>query len=388
MNQRKIPLSVPNLHMEIADNIREAIETGWITEGKFLTEFEEKFAKYTKSKYAKGVQSGTAGLHLALLTLGVKPGDEIIVPTLTFIAAVNPVTYIGAHPIFMDCDDSLNMDPKKLKKFLEEECINQEGQLINKKTNRPIKGIVLVHVFGNPADLDTIKAIADEYGLFILEDATEALGSWYTEGNFAHKHCGTIGDIGVFSFNANKIATTGGGGMVVSNNKKFIDRIGFLSTQAKSDPWRFKHDEIGYNYRLTNIAAAVGISQLNHIEAFVKTKTENYEHYKNELSKDGLNMVNFSQGTRPNYWFYSLIVEKNVFGLSNEELMLKLNDLGIQTRPIWGLIHKQKPYLKSQSYLIEKAEDYANLVLNLPCSTNLNSEDVDYVIEKIRSLRK
>ncbi|HHT25254.1 MAG TPA: LegC family aminotransferase [Clostridiaceae bacterium] len=385
MSSKRIPLSIPNLHIEIADNIREAIETGWITEGKFLTDFERKFADYTKAKYAKAVQSGTAGLHLSLLTLGVEPDDEVIVPTLTFIAAVNPVSYCRAHPVFMDCDDSLNMDPKKLRRFLKEECVRRGENLINKKTNRVVRGIVIVHVFGNPIDMFTIKEIADEFGLFILEDATEALGSWYTEGVNKNKHCGTIGDIGVFSFNANKIATTGGGGMVISNNQEHTDQVAFLSTQAKSDPWRFRHDEIGYNYRMTNIAAAVGISQLNHIEEFVETKTRNYQLYKKELAKDNLQLIDFNNGTRPNYWFYSLIVDKNEFGLSNEELMLALNDIGIQTRPIWGLIHKQKPYLKAEAYQIEKAQIYADLVLNLPCSTNLSSEDVMHVVNAIRN---
>lgn len=388
MSEKRIPLSVPNLHIEIADNLRVAIETNWIAEGKFLTEFEKDIVSYTKAKYAKAVQSGTAGLHLSLLALGVEPGDEVIVPTLTFIAAVNPVRYCMAEPIFMDCDDTLNMDPIKLRKFLVEECETINHQVINKKTRRRIKGIVVVHVFGNPADLESIKSIADEFGLFILEDATEALGSWYTEGKYANQHCGTIGDIGVFSFNANKIATTGGGGMVISNHSEYTDRVGFLSTQAKNDPWRFRHDEIGYNYRMTNVSAALGISQLAHIEEFVETKIRNYQIYKNELAKDHLRLMDFNEGTRSNHWFYSLLVHQDEYGLSNEELMLKLHEVGIQTRPIWGLIHQQKPYQHSQAYQIEKACDYVKTVLNLPCSTNLPEEDVHYVISKIREFKK
>ena len=257
MEKRRIPLSVPNLDLDILPMIKNTIETGWVSSGgKFIAEFENEIKKYVKADYVFGVQSGTAGLHLSLLALGLKADEEVIAPTLTFIAAVNPISYLNAYPVFIDCDDSLNIDPKKIKDFLENECTYQDGIVTNKKTNRRVKGIVVVHVFGNPADMEAIMNIAKDYNLFVLEDASEALGSYYTSGIYSGKYCGTIGDMGVFSFNANKIITTGGGGMIVSSNKKLLDYASFLAVQAKTDPLRFIHDEIGFNYRLTNISAA------------------------------------------------------------------------------------------------------------------------------------
>lgn len=389
MEKRNIPLSVPNLDLDILPYIRETIETGWVsTGGRFITEFEEKVRAFIDADFTRGVQSGTAGLHLSLLALGLQPGDEVIVPTLTFIAAVNPVHYTHAYPVFMDCADDLNIDPLKLRSFLEEECTFENDIVVNKKSGRKIKGIVVVHVFGNPADMEAIMQIAEEYKLFVLEDASEALGSRYTEGKYAGKHCGTIGDLGVLSFNANKILTTGGGGMIISPTEELADKISFLATQAKTDPWRFIHDEVGFNYRMTNIAAAFGISQIDKIEQFLTTKSNNYFRYKSVFHEHGLKILDFNEGTDPNYWFYSLMIDENEFGMNKEDLMLKLMDYGIQTRPIWGLIHQQKPYLEHQSYQIEKALYYADKVLNIPCSTNLTTDDLDFVAATILSLQK
>jgi len=273
MDHNPIPLSVPNLSLDIMENIKETIETGWVsTGGRFITEFEEKTARYVGVKRAISCQSGTAGLHLALKVLGIEPEDEVIVPTVTFIAAVNPVKYMGAEPIFMDCDDTLDMDMDKLEEFLENECDFIDGKVINKKTKRQIKAITIVHVFGNPANMEKLIRIKEKYNLKVIEDSTEALGSYYLEGKYKGKYCGTIGDIGVYSFNANKIITTGGGGMVVSNNQELLDKVAYLAVQAKTDPLYFVHDEVGYNYRMTNIQAAFGTDQIDRLESFIETK--------------------------------------------------------------------------------------------------------------------
>jgi len=272
-----INLSVPNLSMDILDNLKECLESGWVsTGGRFIPEFESKVKKYMKVQNAAGVQSGTAGLHMALRVLGVEAGEEVIAPTLTFVAAVNPIVYQGATPVFIDCDDSLCMDSIKLEKFCKEECNFIDGVLINKKTNKKIKVLVVVHVFGNMTDMEKIMDIAKKYKLKVLEDATEALGTYYTDGKYKGKYAGTIGDIGVLSFNANKIITTGGGGMVVGNNKELVEKVRFLSSQAKKDPLYFIHDEIGYNYRMLNLQAALGTSQIDELESFIETKTKNY----------------------------------------------------------------------------------------------------------------
>ncbi|GLI51890.1 aminotransferase DegT [Tepidanaerobacter syntrophicus] len=386
MDHNPIPLSVPNLSLDIMENIKETIETGWVsTGGRFITEFEEKTAKYVGVKRAVSCQSGTAGLHLALKVLGIEPEDEVIVPTVTFIAAVNPVKYMGAEPIFMDCDDTLDMDMNKLEEFLENECDYIDGKVINKKSKRQIKAIVIVHVFGNPADIEKLIRIKEKYNLKVIEDSTEALGSYYLEGKYKGKYCGTIGDIGVYSFNANKIITTGGGGMIVSNNQELLDKAAYLAVQAKTDPLYFVHDEVGYNYRMTNIQAAFGTDQIDRLESFIETKIRNYNLYKKAIENiEGLELLPFREDTRSNHWFYSVIVDKDKYGIDRDELLRKLNNDNIQTRPLWSLIHKQKPYLNNQSYKIEKAEFYEKNLINLPCSSNLSKEEVGVVVEKLR----
>ncbi len=380
-----IPLSVPNLSLDILENIKETIETGWVsTGGRFIKEFEEKIAKYVGVEKAVSCQSGTAGLHLALRVLGIEPGDEVIVPTVTFIAAVNPVKYMGAEPVFMDCDETLNMDMDELEEFLENECHFIGGKVINKKTNRIIKAIIVVHVFGNPANIEKLMEIKEKYNLKVVEDATEALGSYYLEGKYAGRFCGTIGDIGVYSFNANKIITTGGGGMVVSHNRELLNKVEFLSVQAKTDPLYFIHDEVGYNYRMTNIQAAFGVNQIDRLEGFIETKIRNYNLYKEAIENiEGLTLLPFRSDTRANHWFYSVIVDKEKYGMDRDELLRKLNDDNIQTRPLWGLIHKQKPYFKNQAYKIEKAYYYEKNLINVPCSSNLIEEDVEVVVERL-----
>lgn len=389
LNSKTIPLSIPNLSLDILENVKETIETGWVsTGGRFIKEFEEKIAKYVGVERAVSTQSGTAGLHLALNVLGVEAGDEVIVPTLTFIAAVNPVRYLGAEPVFMDCDDTLGMDMEKLEEFLANECNYIDGKVTNKKTGKTIKAIVAVHVFGNPLIMDKLMDIKEKYNLKLIEDATEALGSYYKEGRYAGKHCGTIGDIGVYSFNANKIITTGGGGMVVSNDQKLLDRVNFLGVQAKTDQLYFLHDEVGYNYRMTNIQAAYGTDQIDRLEGFIETKIRNYNLYKEAIKEiDGLTFLPFREDTRSNHWFYSIIVDKEKYGMDRDELLRKLNENNIQTRPLWGLIHKQRPYLNNQGYRIDKAYFYEENLINVPCSTNLTEEEVQVVIDMIRSLK-
>ncbi|MGL5149163.1 MAG: LegC family aminotransferase [Clostridium sp.] len=386
-----IPLSIPNLVVEpILQNLKECLESGWVsTGGRFITEFETKIAKYVGVKEAVGVQSGTAGLHTALRVMGVESGEEVIAPTLTFIAAVNPITYLGAKPIFIDCDDTLCMDPEKIEEFCKNECEMRDGVLHNKSTNAKIKVLVVVHVFGNIANMERIMDIAKTYNLKVLEDATEALGSYYTAGKFAGKFAGTIGDAGIYSFNANKIITTGGGGMVVSNDKEFLDRVRFLSVQAKTDPLYFIHDEIGYNYRMLNLQAALGTHQIDQLEKFIDTKIKNYNLYKEAIEKiEGLTLLPFESNQRANHWFYSVIVDAEKYGLNKDELLKELVNVNIQTRPIWGLIHEQKPYINEIAYKMEKSIWYHDRILNIPCSSNLTEEDAKIVIEKLKELKK
>ncbi|WP_194190934.1 LegC family aminotransferase [Clostridium chrysemydis] len=383
-----IPLSVPNLKGNEKKYVLDAIEKEWVsTGGDYINKFEDNIAKYVNVPLAVSCQSGTSGIHLSLIEAGVKSGCEVIVPTLTFIAAVNPVKYLNAEPIFMDCDDSLTLDPIKLKEFLENECIFDGKILINKHSKKEIKAIVVVHIFGNLANMEKIMELSKKYNLKVIEDATEALGSKFTFGKYKGKHAGTIGDFGIYSFNGNKIITTGGGGMIVSNDLEKLNHIKYLSTQAKDDTLHYVHNEIGYNYRMTNIQAAIGLAQLEELDSLIKTKKENYLRYKKEIEKiDKLSLIDFSKEIEPNYWFYGLNVEKSKYDVDMWIKLLQENN--IQTRPIWGLIHEQLPYKDNYSYKIEKAKYYVKNIINIPCSSNLKSEEVDFVLEKLNQIEE
>lgn len=380
-----IPLSVPNLKGNELKYVTEAITSEWVsTAGPFIREFENRIAAYTGASGAVACQNGTSGLHTALALSGITSGDEVIVPTLTFIAAVNPVKYLGAEPVFMDCDDSLSIDAIKLAEFCQQSCDYIAGKLINKLTKRQIKAIVVVHIFGNMANMEGILSVARQYSLKVIEDATEAIGTYYTKGLYAGLYAGTIGDIGVYSFNGNKIMTTGGGGMIVSKDKQILQKARHLTTQAKSDELYYIHDEIGYNYRMTNLQAALGLAQFEQLENFIQTKKRNYDEYK-KLIQDisGLSLLSFRQDIRPNYWFYALNIDKS-YPLDRDQLIQHLASYHIQSRPIWGLIHEQKPYQRNQAFRIEKASEYQKQIINIPCSSNLSLENVHRVVDHLR----
>lgn len=382
-----IPLSVPSLKGNELKYVTEAIESEWVsTAGPYINKFEEKLAAYVNATGAVAVQNGTAGLHIALDLMNIGENDEVIVPTLTFIAAVNPVKYVGADPVFMDCDDTLCIDPEKLLDFCTKECNFINGRLMNKKTNKAIKAIIVVHVFGNMADMESLMDIANQFNLDVIEDATEALGTFYEKGRFTGKYAGTIGSVGVYSFNGNKIMTTGGGGMIVANDATILKNARHISTQAKSDSLYYKHDQIGYNYRMTNIQAALGLAQLEQLEGFIKVKKENYTQYKEGLKNiRGLELISFREDIRPNYWFYALLVN-NEFSVERNNLMFRLEKLNIQSRPIWDLIHQQVPYKNHEAYLIERASNYLERVINIPCSSNLTTAEVVYVINSLEEI--
>ena len=389
MEEKYIPLSVPNLKGNELNYVSDAIHSEWVsTGGKFISDFEEGIAKYVNVERAVACQSGTAGLHLALICCGVETGDEVIAPCLTFIAAVNPIRYVNANPVFMDCDDTLNIDCDKLEDFLSDQCDFVEGKTINKKTGAHIKAIIVVHVFGNIANMEKIMKVAETYNLKVIEDATEALGTYYTEGVYKGRYAGTIGNMGVFSFNGNKIITTGGGGMIVSNNLDYLSRAKYLSTQAKDDEVYFIHGDVGYNYRMTNLQGALGVAQLEKLEDFIQIKKENYFQYKKELEGvEEVRLMDFEISTRPNYWFYSLVLDSGfVHKMSVSNFIEKMAEYRIQTRPVWGLIHEQKPYLDCQSYKIEKAIYYRDRIINIPCSSDLEFKDVQRVIKTIRTV--
>ena len=384
---RFIPLSIPNFEGNEKKYVDEALEQGWVsTGGAYITKLEENLADFLHTGAVAACQSGTSALHLSLIECKVEPGDMVIVPTLTFIAAVNPVRYQFAEPVFMDCDDSLCMDPQKLRCFCEEECVCQDNKLIHKKTGKHVKAVIVVHVFGNLADMEAIMDIAQEFHLKVIEDATEALGSHYTTGRFAGKYAGTIGDFGAYSFNGNKIITTGGGGAVTAKDTKTVEHLKYLSTQAKDDPHFYVHNEIGYNYRMTNLQAALGVAQMEELPEFIRRKHRNYEQYQ-QLFPDYTigKLLEFREGTVSNQWFYSLKLQiEKIHGKTMRDIITGLQECGVQTRAIWGLIHEQIPYCDAISYKMEKAPYYSKCILNIPSSTQLTANDICYVVEQIK----
>ena len=381
-----IPLSIPNFEGNEKKYVNEALDAGWVsTGGAYITKLEKAMAEFLHTENVAACQSGTSALHLSLVEAGIKPGDVVLVPPVTFIAAVNPVKYQQATPVFIDCDDSFCMDPIKLKEFCETECKFENGVLRYKES--PVKAVVVVHVFGNMADMESIMETAAKYNLKVIEDATEALGTKYIEGKYAGKFAGTIGDFGCYSFNGNKIITTGGGGAVTANKPEVVDHIRFLSTQAKTDPHYYIHDEIGYNYRMTNLQAALGVAQMEELPEFIRRKQHNYELYK-ELFKDFAlaELMPFRDGTSSNKWFYSLNIDRNRITASMREIITVLHDKGVETRAIWGLINEQKPYEGEATYKLEKAPYYANRILNIPSSTQITEEEIRYVAETVKCL--
>ena len=383
-----IPLSVPNFQGNEKEYVNEAVVSEWVsTGGSKVGDFENAIAHYVGMPRAVACNSGSSGLHLAAMVAGLGKGDEVLVPTLTFIAAVNPTTrYVGAEPVFIGCDDSLCMDPAAAERFCAERCELQGERLIDKATGAHVKAIVVVHVFGNMADMPAFLALAEKYHLILIEDATEALGTHYTEGPLKGKFAGTIGDVGVYSFNGNKIITTGAGGMVVSNHPDWAEHAKHLSTQAKADELQFLHDEVGYNYRMTNLQAALGLAQIEELEGFIAHKHAMWQMYKDALDgKNGYRILDFDEnGVRPNKWFYSLYLEDARH--TRDGVIAALKAQNIQTRPVWALIHEQADYGRNETYGLAMAEDFRAKIVNLPCSTNLTREDAQRVVDALLAL--
>ena len=380
---RFIPLSIPNFEGNERKYVDDAIDQGWVsTGGAYITELEKKLAAFLHTDNVCACQSGTSALHLSLVEAGVIPGDIVLVPPVTFIAAVNPVKYQFAEPVFIDCDDSLCMDPVKLRRFCEEKCELIDGTLMH--NGKVIRALVVVHVFGNMADMEGIMDVAEKYNIKVIEDATEALGTRYTEGKYAGKYAGTIGHFGAYSFNGNKIITTGGGGAVTANKSEVVDHIRYLSTQAKNDPHYYIHNEVGYNYRMTNIQAALGVAQMEELEEFIERKHRNYDLYKDLFSDFELGtLLSYRSGTYSNQWFYSLLIDRTKVTATMREIITRLQGDGVETRAIWGLINEQLPYVKEECFELEKGPYYAARILNIPSSTQLTEDDIKYAAEKV-----
>ena len=388
----RIPLSVPSLRGNEWKYVKECIDTEWVSSaGKYVDLFEQKIVEYTNSGYAVACINGTSALQVGLRLVGVQPGDEVIVPTLTFIATVNAISYNGANPLFMDVDKFYNIDIEKVVDFITNETkqvkVTDEKSgktcsvTVNKNTERPIRAILPVHVWGSAARLHDLVPLCEERNISVVEDASESLGTTYIDGTYSGQHTGTIGKLGCLSFNGNKIITTGGGGMILTKFKDLAEKARYLTTQAKDDSLRYIHNEIGYNHRLTNIQAALGVAQMEQVHDFLDQKSKIFHRYQAALSQvDGLAFHQVPDYARNNHWMNLVQIDFSIYGGSKEQLIQKLADNGIQARPVWSLNHLQKPYSNQQSYRIENALRLAGNSLCLPSSSNLSNDDIDRVI--------
>ena len=384
MAKKNIYLHEPLLRGNEENYLKDCIKSTWLSSsGKFVKLFEKKIAKYTNSKFAIACVNGTAALQLSLHLAGVKPGHEVIAPTITFIAAINAIKYNGANPVFMDSDDYCNIDINKTIEFINFHTYFKKGFSYNKKTNKKISALVVVHVYGNPVDLEQLVIICKKRNIKIVEDSSESLGSFYTKGKLKGKHSGTVGFLGCLSFNVNKIITSGGGGMILTNNKKLASKAKYLSTQAKDDAVRFIHNSVGYNFRLTNIHAAIGLAQFEKIkEILLKKKLIHLEYIKQFKENKNISLISPPKYSKSNIWLNVIKIKYNK-SFNLKKLIQKLLFNKIEVRPIWECNHLQKPFLRHQKFKISKAIKLVNSCLCLPSSYFLDKRNIKRIVKII-----
>jgi perosamine synthetase len=372
-------LSGPNMGGNELKYVTECIETGWVSSvGSYVDKFEQMSAQYAGTKYAVATSSGTTALHICLILQGVSANDLVIAPNITFIATLNSIKYTGANPVLIDTDaNNWQMDLNVLEQFLANETEQKNSTCYHKTTGKRIPVIMPVHVLGNICDMDRLLAIAKQYNLIVIEDSTEALGSYYKG-----KHAGSFGLMGTFSYNGNKIITTGGGGMIVTDDEALAKKAKHLTTQAKSDPFEYIHDEIGYNYRLVNVAAAMGVAQMEQLPSFIARKKEIIEFYKKELAGIGdIGFQDVSTDVNPNWWLPTISSAKQ------KELLTALNAAKLQSRPFWVPMN-QLPMFKNDIFVSNnnKSDEVYKHCLSIPCSTNITNEQMQQVVDVIKSV--
>lgn len=377
-----IPLSVPEMNGNEWKYVKECLDTNWVSSaGPFVDRFERQLAEYVDAKYAVATVNGTAALHVALLVAGVQPDEEVLVPALTFISPANAVRYAGAWPVFIDVEpDHWQLDSQKVQDFVEQQCDWRDGKLINKTTRRRVRALLPVHILGHPCDLDALFDIARKFNLVVVEDATECLGAKYK-----NRMVGSRGDIACFSFNGNKIMTTGGGGMLVTNNPDLAERARYLTTQAKDDPFEYVHNEIGFNYRLTNIQAAIGCAQMEQLDGFVNRKREIAATYERELQNiGGIRFMKEASWAFSTFWLYTILIDEKEYGIDSRALLKQLNRNGVQSRPLWQPLHRSPAHKDSQSFNIRVADVLNRDGVSLPCSVGLSEQEMARVVKVIR----
>jgi len=359
-----LPLHEPRFIGNEKKYVNETIDSTFVSSvGKFVTQFEEMVAEFSGAKYAVATSNGTSALHIGLQLVGVDEKSEVLTQPLTFIATANAISYCGAKPIFIDVDrDTLGLSPSKLKEFLEEETfINDKGACVNKLTKKVIKACVPMHTFGHPCKIDEIVEVCDAHNIAVVEDSAESLGSYYKG-----KHTGTFGKVGVFSFNGNKIITTGGGGMLVTDDEELAKKAKHITTTAKvPHPYEYIHDEIGYNYRLTNLAAALGVAQMENLELFIQKQRELANKYELFFRDTELKFITEPKESQSNYWLNAVVMQDKQ---QRDEFLKFTNDKGVMTRSIWRLMNKLDMFKDSQTGNLDNAEWLEDRVVNISSS--------------------
>jgi perosamine synthetase len=373
-----IPLSVPHLNGNEWKYVKDCLDTGWISSvGSYVNQFEKQVADFAGAKYGIAASNGTSALHISLLLADVRPGDYVIINNITFVATANAVSYTGAKPILIDADPLLwQMDLDLLEAFLADDCYIKDNHVYLKKDDRRIPVIMPVHVQGNIFDVDRFRQIVAQYPIVVIEDSTEALGSTY-KGRSA----GTFGAMGNFSFNGNKIISTGGGGVIVTNDEHLAARAKHLTTTAKTDPMEYLHDEVGYNYRLVNVLAAIGVAQMEQLPGFIKRKKAIAQFYQQALQNVGdIGFQTILPEVEWNGWLYTIQTERQ------RALLKLLNDEKIISRPFWAPMNILPMY---QDCLYISQENHCARIhstcLSLPCSTNITDQELERVVEVVKS---
>ena len=380
-------LSVPHIDKSDVRYINAVLKSGWIsTSSKTVDEFENKISKFCNTKYSIALNSGTSAIHLGLKILGVNNTTEVIVPSLTFIATVNPIIYLGAKPIIFDVDQYHNLKIEDVINFIKNKTKFKNNKTINIKTKKIIKVVIVAHMWGRACDFSELKDLCKKRNIFILEDAAEALGSYIRKKKY--KHCGSIGDIGCLSFNANKIITTGSGGSIVTNNKKFYERAQYLANQAKNDTFNYIHNECGYNYKMNSISAALGISQLRRLKKKITQRERVYKRYLfNFKNSKNIKILSYDGKSKINYWMNVISFKKLNFK-QTYDLSLSLSKKKIETRRIWRPLNLQLHLKKFQTHNIINASKLYLNSLCLPSDDNISNADVDKISNHIKKFHE
>ncbi len=376
-----IALCVPEIHGNEWAYVKECLDTNFVSSvGPFVDRFERMVADYLGASHAVATINGTAALHVALLIAGVQPDDEVLVSALTFIAPVNAIRYVGAWPVFMDAESRYwQMDPQRVIDFLEGQCRWQDGELRNSATGRRVRAVMPVHILGHPVDMDPVLDVARKFGLIVIEDATESLGAKYRE-----RRVGRLGDIACLSFNGNKLITSGGGGMLVTENDEWARRAKYLTTQAKDDPLEFIHNEVGFNYRLTNIQAALGVAQMEQLDEFIRIKRTIAATYADAVAGvPGITPMPEAEWASSVFWLYTILVDAPAYGMDSRELLRVLAAEGIQARPLWQPIHQSPAHRDAVMTTCPVAESLNTQALSLPSSVGLTREQQARVVAAV-----